>query len=211
MKHSKLKFSTVLLLTWPLLLMALLAAGCSTDNYAPITGSAEVSSFTEEFRYPVLTEELLAAGPAPGFRFVRTRAADAFASLDANPCDSMADCRFVERRRGKKLKIDHLVEVKIDSDQLPRDTTVTVIAPVACYAVIDCYPHPLQFSGMVEIKWKVKDLDLPDDFDYSTLVPWYIADDGQFVPVEHEWRGNYKELIVRTDHFSRYIIGQRVG
>ncbi|MBU0508741.1 hypothetical protein KKH27_07895 [bacterium] len=195
----------------PLGLILVFVAACSSDNYAPITGATDPNLPATEFQYPPLTDEVLANGPAPGFSFLPINVLDPSGSLDAgNRCDSMADCRWVERRKGKNLKIDHLVEVKIERDQLPQDTMVTVIAPVGCWAVIDCYPHPLQFSGMVEIKWKVNELNLPDDFDYSTLVPWYINDNGEFVPVEHEWRGNYHELIVRTNHFSRYIIGQRV-
>lgn len=191
-----------------LAIMAVFLSACSEEYTTPVSNEAK-SEQGKEFQYPELTPEMLAAGPAPGYRFLQLpndRTMDS-----PPPCDSLSDEGLAGPRHDKTLKIDHLVEVKIRKENMPQDATIRVIAPIACYTVIDCYPHPFQFNGMVEIKWKIKDLDLPNDFDFESLVPLYVTDDGQYVEVAHEWQGNYDKLLVWTDHFSRYIIAQRVG
>lgn len=187
-------------------LLTLLISACSTDP-APITGSTDNAANAPEFRYPELSEQLLADGPAPGYRFLQIP--DAYSALD-DGCDSASVSRLVPAGQNRVLRVNSWVNVAIPRGAMPATDVITAIMPATCYAVVDCYPHPYQFTGMVEIVWNTAAMGLPAGFDYSTLVPWYITDAGEFVPVQFEWRNGFQQLIVRTDHFSRYIIGAPV-
>jgi hypothetical protein len=190
----------------------LIAAGCTTDQIAPTASNTNFDSKESAdlygVPYPSLTEEMLTDGPAPGYRFLQLPAAD---MLDALPCDTLQNSRWCSRTSDNTFRIDHLVEVRIPRYRLPESATVTIISPMACQAVADFYPHPLQFTGDVEIKWYVKDFGLPRNFDYSTLIPWYVNDQGEFEQVAFEWQHGHDFLVVTTDHFSRYIISQCGG
>lgn len=195
-------------ITITLLVIALtvLFTACSEEYTSPLNSGAESSPPPSEFRYPELTAEMLAAGPAPGFRFLALPAT----ALD-DGCDSASAEQFCDRGHDRNVKIDHFVEIKIFKNRMQSEETVRIVAPATCYAVADFYPHPYQFTGTVRIKWKIKDMGFPDDFDFSTLVPYYVTDSGEYLEMPHEWHGNYDELLVWTDHFSRYIVGQRAG
>jgi hypothetical protein len=196
---------------WKALALSLLMAGliallsgCSSDSI-PTTAPQYSSSMSEEFRYPELTPELLAAGPAPGYRFVTTNL-EPSGTLDAVNCDSMSASRTCAAGRVNSVVIP-LVTLYIPAGANPWNTVIRIVAPSGCVAVADFYPHPYQFSGPVQIQWNLKALGLPAGFDYTTLVPWYLTDTGEYVPVAYQLSLNRKILTVFTDHFSRYIIG----
>jgi hypothetical protein len=156
-----------------------------------------------------LTPEALAAGPAPGFRFVELP----MSALDFGG-DTIATSKVCRLGRDENLNIGHMLELRIFANRLQQDNTlVEVYAPLGnSVCVADFYPHPYQFvGGTVRIKWKLNEMGFPSDTDFSTFVPFYVDDEGNYFEMPHEWEHGYDKLLVYTDHFSRYIIGQRVN
>ncbi len=204
--HGKIPQIAALLVT---ALLVVVLMGCSEEFNTPVSNTGtQMAAPAPEFQYPLLTDELLAAGPAPGYRFLNL----ANSALDDNECDSLIVSRMVRTMQGDRtIGLQNFVEIVIRRGTMANDTTITMVAPSTCYAVADFYPHPYQFNGSVEIHWMIGQMNFPDGFDYSTLVPWYVTDAGEYVPVQFEWRNGYDELIVITNHFSRYILGQPGG
>ena len=193
-----------------MLLMAavLLVIGCATDK-TPLgpAVSSSVSSNTSvvgTFQYPPLASDL-ARIPA-GFRALSFAAP----RLDDHRCDSIATARRCRDDHTQTLNLRDLVSVRISSGDLSSDTVVTIIAPEGCVAAADFYPHPYHFNGTVEITWNIHSLNLPRDYDYSQIVPWYVTEDGQYVPLQYAWLNGHDFLQVYTNHFSRYILGTPV-
>ena len=187
-------------------LLVVVLMGCSEEFNSPVSSSStEVAVSPPEFQYPLLTPELLAAGPAPGYRFLNLPAT----ALDDNFCDSLNLAQMARPNQDRTLDFQNFVEVYIPEGAVASGVMIRMVAPTTCVAVADFYPHPYQFNGPIEIRWQIGEMNFPEGFDYSTLVPWYVTDAGEYVPVEYEWVNGYDELVVRTDHFSRYIIGQR--
>jgi hypothetical protein len=129
--------------------------------------------------------------------------------LDDGDCDSMSAQGRCDPDHNRVVTLNGLVQINVSIGDLSTAELIQIIAPSGCLAVADFYPHPYQFNGPVEIIWLVGAMGLPRDFDYSTLVPFYVTDAGEYIEMPHEWRGDYRQLVVTTDHFSRYIVGQR--
>jgi hypothetical protein len=198
----------------PLILVAVFVVACS-ENANPLVSSSEIKTDTKasipgmdeslfQNPYPAITPEMLADGPAPGYRYITSRAT----ALDDG--DTLVGYRWCERNANREVRINNLVKVVIPALRLQASSWVAVVAPLGYATVADFYPHPYQFSGNVEIVWDIEEFDLPEDFDYDSLVPLYLADDGTITEMPHYWNDGHDELIVITDHFSRYIVAQRL-
>ena len=181
--------------------------GCSTEQFSTAADSTEAYYEENGFTYPLLTQEMLEAEVLPGIRIARFGAVSA---LDNDlPCDSLADAERVRANDDESLDLLGTIKLEIDQGLVPHTVTIRMIAPVACYGVVDFYPHPFQFDGPVEVSWKLSELDIPPE-DWQDLVPLYWNETtGEYELMDHEWP-NEDELLMHTDHFSRYILGQRV-
>ena len=187
-----------------LLAAVLLVAGCSTDKTPlgpAVNSSANSTSIAAQFQYPPLANDL-AHMPA-GYRALPGSATH----LDDHWCDSIATSRWCRDEWTTTVQLGWLVSVRISRGDLSSDTVVTIIAPEACIAAADFYPHPYHFNGTVEITWNIRALNLPPNYDYSRIVPWYVTEDGQYVPLQYTWLYGHDYLQVYTNHFSRYILG----
>jgi hypothetical protein len=184
----------------------LLVIGCSTDNTPLGPAAAPLQSQNTskgDIQYPPLTHEFLSHMPG-GYEPLSI----ASAQLD-DFCDSIETDRRCRVERNQTVRLRDLVSVTISRGDLSTDPVITIVAPSSCLAVADFYPHPYQFNGTVEITWNIWALNLPRDFDYSQIVPWYVTDTGEFVPLPFRWGEDHERLTVFTNHFSRYIIGQK--
>lgn len=181
--------------------------GCSTEKFS--TGADSTEAYYEDngFTYPLLTQEMLDAEVLPGIRIARFGTARA---LDNElPCDSIWDSERVRRNDDESLDLLGVIKLDIDQGLVPFTTTIRMIAPIGCLGVVDFYPHPFQFNGDVEVRWKLSELDIPEE-NWEDLVPLYWNETtGEYEQMDHEWLNN-DELLMHTDHFSRYILGQRV-
>ncbi|HEY3295082.1 MAG TPA: hypothetical protein VGL38_06570 [bacterium] len=191
-----------------MLLMAatvLLVIGCSTENspLGPAASPAEhqIAAQTPAYQYPPLTDELLSKAPA-GFRVLSTTetATDGW-------CDSISTSRLCRDDWTQIVPLGTLVSVRVSRGDLSSDTTIRIVAPRGCVAAADFYPHPYHFNGTVEITWNIHSLNLPRDYDYSRIVPWYVTEAGEYVALQYTWIGYHDYLVVYTNHFSRYILG----
>jgi hypothetical protein len=82
-------------------------------------------------------------------------------------------------------------------------------APIGCLGIIDCTPHPYQFNNMIEIRWRLSEFSVPES-QWGDLVPYYWNENTwQLEEMPHFFDND--ELVMHTDHFSRYIVGQRIG
>jgi hypothetical protein len=186
----------------PLLLLVVLVWGCSSD-YMPTSSTEQEPEQSMGTPYPPLTPENAPAG----FQFLSTNTAN---RMDDYGCDSLVTSRYCRTTNTSVVGFPWLVSVTITSGDLPRNTTVSVVVPSDCWAVADFYPHPYQFNGTIEITWNVAAMGLPANFNYDSLIPLYVNDAGEYIPMNYEWVGGHNQLIVYTNHFSRYIIGQRI-
>ena len=182
----------------------MLVIGCSTDN-TPL-GPAANSSASKmvpkvSSQYPPLANDL--ARIPGGFKALPAAATQ----LDDHWCDSISASRMCDDSRTTTVQLGSMVSVRVSRGDLSGDTTITIIAPEACIAAADFYPHPYHFNGTVEITWNIHAFNLPRNFDYSKIVPWYVTEDGQYVPLQYSWLDGHNFLQVYTNHFSRYILG----
>jgi hypothetical protein len=189
--------------------LALLAIGCSELN-AP-TASQSTDAVIESVQYPPV-EDVLAIVEAAGYRVIDMSPASA---LDDN-CDSVSTSRLCRTTNQTNLQISGLVRLEVPGSVLPYNMDITITAPASCFGVADFYPHPTQFNGNVTIIWDVRAMNLPSDFDFTSIVPLYVHDDGTIEEVTYHWdveddgEVNYERLFVQTNHFSRYIITSRL-
>jgi hypothetical protein len=201
------KHISILLLALAVALM--LITGCSKDS-SPVASSSPGSdngqpATSTDTPYPAL-DQVLAHMPA-GYSPLTPRLSDA--ARTEGRCDTLRASHlcFDEWLIDQTVSIPHLVSIKISHGDLSSDALIKIVAPSACVAAADFYPHPYQFAGTVEITWSVKDFGLPSNFDYSTLIPWYVTDAGEFVQMPYAWVHGHDYLVVYTNHFSRYILG----
>jgi len=181
------------------------AVGCSEFD-APIAPQSAEQTFVPS-QYPPL-EDAIANLELAGYRTVNPAPQ---ARLDDHECDSVIVDRYARVGQGGNLNMSGLVRLEWESGVVPNNMTLQIVAPSECIGAADFYPHPTYFNGNVRIIWDMDALDLPDDFDYSTIVPLYIHDDGTPEEVSYSWRQNNRQLVVETNHFSRYIISQRIS
>ncbi len=186
--------------------MTLLLSACSMDS-SPVSVPVEATSATQEYQYPPFDPNAAANGPEPGFRFVRMRGGAG--ALDAVNCDPMQASRVCDPWRSNTVVVP-LVSVYIPSGVNPTRTTIRIEAASGCVALADFYPHPYQFNGYVQIRWNLNALDLPDHFDYTSLVPYYVTDEGVYERMPYTLSYDHDTLTLYTNHFSRYILGAPV-
>ena len=186
----------------------MLIIGCSTDN-TPLGPAATVSVnkmvTPGSFQYPPLASDL--AGMPHGFTALPVAASQ----LDDHWCDSISASRMCDDSRTTTVQLSWMVSVRVSRGDLSSDTTIRIVAPEACIAAADFYPHPYHFNGTVEITWNIHAFNLPRNYDYSQIVPWYVTEDGQYVPLQYAWLNGHEFLQVYTNHFSRYILGGPEG
>jgi hypothetical protein len=188
------------------LAMVLLLAGCGTDRTS-VTSSSDASG-TSEFQYPKITPDDLAKGPVPGFRFFN---ASATPNIDFSECAEISTSRWCGPTTNRTIGFAFMVSVRITPGDMPSSNWITVTLPLGeCFAVADFYPHPYLFNGTVELVWDLNGFDLPRDFDYTTLIPFYVNDAGEYEQMPFTWDGSHQILTVYTNHCSRYIIGQKI-
>jgi hypothetical protein len=195
---------------WLLVAIAsFLVWGCAidTNNPAGAGGSANVSGTTASSPYPPLNEQMLRDGPAPGVHFFQPPVPE----MDDHWCDSLTQSRLCRDEFSSTVGFPFVVTVRVPDGALAHDEVITVVMPLSCYAIADFYPHPYQFQDQIEIHWMVGNFGLPRDYDYSRLIPFYVNDAGDYIEMSHQWLNGHRELVVFTNHFSRYIIGQRAG
>jgi hypothetical protein len=188
-----------------------LLIGCSDfDAATSPTQAGQTSKYSpsvkasEDFQYPPLSE----LTPPAGFRFLESGSSS---RLDDGDCDSIAQQQQCREDQIRTINCQGIVSVFIPRNANPSNTTIRVIMPSECEMAVDCYPHPYQFDLPVQIIWNIQQLNLPADFNYDDLIPWYVNDAGELIPVNYRWVGDHQQLIVDTDHFSRYIVGQRIA
>jgi hypothetical protein len=183
--------------------VSIFLTACSEDYTALVSSNGDQTG-QPEFRYPELTPEMLAAGPAPGYRIVPLPSEQ----LDA--CDTARASAFCHWDHSRNIVIGRFVQLTYFSGLMNSDTTLSIVALNRCVPVADFYPHSMQFSGSVRMEFKIHEMGYDRIVDPATLVVLYYHEDaGEYEPVPFTWEGNYHCMIVYTDHFSRYIIGQR--
>jgi len=184
--------------------LVVLAVGCSEFNAPTASQPPETSS--ENFQYPPI-ENVIATVEAAGYRVIAPRAETA---LDDQECDTVSVSRLCRGSNVSNINLSGICKLTVPGSVLPNDMTITVVAPSTCMGVADFYPHPTQFNGNVEIRWDTQDFELPEGMSFDDIVPLYVHDDGTIEEVVFE-RSENRFITVQTNHFSRYIITQRVG
>ena len=185
--------------------VVMLVIGCSSDRTptGPNTQTSSVSG--TEFQYPELTPEFLEHCLPAGYKL-----APSMETLDA--CDTVRASHFSQWDHQATINIDHFIEFTYFPGMMNRDTTISIVAPNGCVPVADFYPHPTQFSGYVRMKFKIHEMGYDRVVNPATLVPMYYNENtGLCEPLTYQWEGNYQCIIVWTNHFSRYIITQRIN
>ncbi len=185
--------------------LVVFAVGCSELNAPTASSPPETSS--ENFQYPPI-DNVIATVENAGYKVVSPRAESA---LDDQDCDTIRSDRYARVNQAGSLNLQSIVRLEWTQNVLPSNMTLSIVAPSECLGVADFYPHPTFFNGTVNIVWDVSIMDLPDDFNFDNLVPLYVHDDGTIEEVQYSWRGNHQQLVVVTNHFSRYIITQRLA
>jgi hypothetical protein len=193
-----------------ILLMVIMAAvvmlvvGCSTEN-SPLGPVASPSNSQPNSgavsQYPPLTDEMLANLPGG------LRALSLGATAVDGWCDTVQTARWCRDDHDNTVSLLNLVSINIPRGALSEDEIVTIVAPNSCVAVADFYPHPYLFNSTVEITWNIGMMHLPRNYDYSQIVPWYVTDAGEYIPLQYHWEHGHDYLVVYTNHFSRYILG----
>lgn len=200
-----------------------LLVGCSTDSgiLSPLSETQNTTEFrgpvSSEFirtSFPPLTEEQLAAGPAPGWEFMHMDPTAVNGKPQGN-LDSwwngepIFGSRWMQASRGGTLWVEWY-GCRIPAHALPYDCEVSVYAENPGWAVADFGPHPMQFNQNVEFWIDCIHLVYDDDFDFNEDIGlFYIPEDGE--PVMHPFWIDMSDYTVHgiTNHFSRYILASR--
>ncbi len=184
--------------------LAVFSVGCSEFSAPTASTASEESSGI--CQYPPI-ENTLAAIRAAGYRAIDLAPESA---LDHQNCDTVRAARLCRMTNQSNLNLSGIVLLTVPGAVLPQDMTITVVAPSSCVGVADFYPHPTQFNGNVSIRWDTQAMGLPPDVDLEDIIPLYIHDDGTPEEVTYTLSEN-RFITVYTNHFSRYIITQRIS
>jgi len=199
------RYSASVILMVIMAAVVMLVIGCSTDNspLGPVANPSDSHANSgASFQYPPLTDQMLAHLPG-GLKPLSVGAV----ALDDH-CDSMSVSRWChDEAFSTTVSLGTLVSIHLSHGDLQSDTLVTIVVPRSCEAVADFYPHPYHFNATVEITWNIRSLNLPRNYDYSQIVPWYVTETGEYVPLQYSWQHGHDYLVVYTNHFSRYILG----
>lgn len=178
----------------------------SKDYTAPMGSGSESSPPPSEFRYLELTPEFLEQALPPGYHVPSLPGA-----LDEDESDTMAVSVWCQSDQNRVIKITHFIQLRYYRNLMSTSATIQIVMPNDRLPVADFYPHPTQFSGNVQVKFLFREMGFDETVDPETMVVMYYHEDtGKFELISFEWEGDYGAMVVETDHFSRYIVAQRI-
>lgn len=178
---------------------------CSKD-YTPPASSNMDQTGQSEFRYSELTPEFLEQAVPPGYRVPSLPGA-----LDEDESDTMAVSVWCQSDQNRVIQITHFIQLRYYRNLMSTSATIQIVMPNDSLPVADFYPHPTKFSGNVQVKFLFREMGFDETVDPETMVVmYYHKDTGKFELIPFEWEGDYGAMVVETDHFSRYIVGQRI-
>jgi len=196
---KKLFAAPYLIMAWMFCIIVLIV-GCSVDSDPLSSSSSQSDRVIKTNTYPPLAEVDLDQ-LIPGFTVLKTdlRAPERGENLDDQ------SSRFIRRTQGGT--VTHRNNgVEIPAWVLPSDRTITISTPTPGTAIVDYYPHPLQFQGCVRIWIDLRVVQLPPGRRWDELAFFYQEADGS---VTRYWGvldlGNMT-YSAWPDHFSRYIL-----
>lgn len=202
-----------------LLSIVILAIGCSSDGslQAPVRSDQT----TENNTLSTVEFEGLQIQLPEGWAPVTLRGAD---RLDTpRPRDGMREgdignsMTCVTRRAERGIFLNQIhhnwTGCWIPGSALPRNRMDIEVCVDTLLAICDFGPHGTNFSGDIWIRIDFQYLGLdPDQVDLEQdIAIFYVQDDGTLLEMPHwvDWTGH--ALVGLTNHFSRYIISQRVS
>lgn len=190
------------LITAPYLIFCvlMLVVGCAVDT-DPLSSSASQSDpGIKASPYPPLAEgdlDLL----IPGFTVLKT---DLRTQERGDNLDDQSS-RFIRRTQGGT--VTHRNNgVEIPAWVLPSDRTITISTPTPGTAIVDYFPHPLQFQGSVRIWIDLRIIQLPPGRRWDELAFYYQEADGRLTRYWGVIDLGNMTYSVWPDHFSRYIL-----
>ena len=213
MKKRSSTLKGIALLSMSALLFCLMI-GCSSN--APMS-SYESGVYIAP---PPLTEEHIAAGPAPGYQFVKTDMTSSFNGLFIeSPMYAQqllldhvgGSLFFTDPVTGKEMSWWH--GMVIGEEAIHEDVVAEMRVPDPEVVVVDFAPSPFQFDTDVQIQLSYMNTDIlqggasPKDL----VIMWWNYSIGEYEVIPTVLNEAEQKLYGTTDHFSRYIIATGRG
>lgn len=168
---------------------------------------------------PPLTAEHIAAGPAPGYQFVRM---DVTSSVNGMSIESSmytegwiydqvgGSLFFTDPQTGKEMFWWH--GMVIGEEAIHEDVYAAMRVTNPNVAVVDFTPSPYQFDTDVEIQLSYVGIDILQGINPRDLViMWWNYNTGEYEVVPTVLNKAEAKLYGNVDHFSRYIIATGRG
>ena len=213
MKKTSSTLKGIALLSMSTLLICLFI-GCSYNS--PM--SADESSVY--ISPPPLTEENIAAGPAPGYRFIKMDMTSSFNGLFIeSPMYAQqllldhvgGSLFFTDPVTGKEMTYWH--GMVIGEEAIHENVVAEMRVPDPAIAVVDFAPSPFQFDADVQIELSYMNTEVleggaePSDL----VIMWWNYSTGEYEKIPTVLSETEQKLYGTTDHFSRYIIATGRG
>ena len=169
---------------------------------------------------PPLTEENIAAGPAPGYQYVKVDMSTSFnGMLIESPMyvqrlllDEVGGSLFFpDPVSGKDMVYWH--GMVIGEEAIHEDILSEMRVPDPGIAVVDFGPTPYQFDSQVQVELSYMNTEVlegggsPEDL----VIMWWNYTTGKFEEIPTTVDETQQKLIGQTDHFTRYIIATGRG
>jgi hypothetical protein len=215
---ATLRGTLLLLLSFSLIVMF---AGCSSD------GSFPINSPSTGIQPPPLTEENLAAGPAPGYSYLNIDVTSLFPGMSAeNPMLTQrllfpgigGSVYFPDPLSGiggqtQPVPMDWWHGVYVPPDAIRESVMIGMCVPNPTVAAVDFSPHPYQFERIirVELSYHGSNLAQMGATPQDLVIMWWNENLGEYQEIPTQLNARAEKLYGITDHFSRYIIASGGG
>jgi len=193
----------------------ILVVGCA--NQSPIS----VDSNSVSIPSPPMTDENIAAGPAPGYHYLPVDMSSEFNGMGVET--SMFTQQWVRQGvggsvyftdpRNSTLQMTWWHGVTIPAAALSEDVLVGVFVPDTRFVNVEFTPSPYQFVANVQIELSYRCASLiqlgvsPQDL----VIMYWDTTIGAYEIVPSVLNTNTMKLNGTTNHFSRYIIASGGG
>jgi len=186
--------------------------GCSIQSPMSVSDNMAIPP-------PPLTEDNIAAGPAPGYGYLPVDVTQIYSGMNT---DRPMYTRQLLRAGiggsvyfpsplslpGNPMFMTWWHGVMIPPTALAQDVMITMLVPDPNFAVVDFGPHPYSFESdiQVELSYSCANLNQIGVEPEQLVIMYWDETVGQYEEIPTFLNRTDLKLYGRTNHFSRYII-----
>ena len=157
---------------------------------------------------PPMTETHIASCIPEGYSFLRR--SSSYNGMEIETGDSLHIEQLIYADVGGSVQLD-LYKVMIHHHALHEDIVVSIDVPNSGILACDFGPHPYQFDNVVRLKLSYLEADIPPGVEEEDLcILYWNGFTQEYEFISGDVNTNANKIEGYTDHFSRYVIANRI-